>query len=335
MLTGTPRRLALAAIEALEAGPRGWYGGRVVQVGAGGCAIVGTVRRAVALRTGVAEGRTGGDLMADSNPERAEHESRVKAVSLWRAPGLPVEAGLQASIEGQPSGPKQRIDRLPPAVALLDAGDPFADAVAETLLGLQLRLDAAATPVVLIGADAARCFEAASRGSGLVAIGDAAARVLQHAGFAVASIRPEHGRSMRCVPTADAPWTEQRASRRCAMRPSASIGCPRVDRPTARAGSRGCDEHGRPVVLAHPERRTVCLLLRPDSLLADAIARDALLAAIAFVTNPQKPEGHLCKLRYDPAFRAISMAAAMPRGGGFASGALVHDRRSARGSIHS
>src|SRR6185369_16808087 len=31
MLTGTPRALALAAIAAHEAGPRGWYGGLVVE----------------------------------------------------------------------------------------------------------------------------------------------------------------------------------------------------------------------------------------------------------------------------------------------------------------
>ena len=50
MLTGTPRRHALAAIEALEASPRGWYGGLGLQVSADGDALVGTLLRAATLR---------------------------------------------------------------------------------------------------------------------------------------------------------------------------------------------------------------------------------------------------------------------------------------------
>ncbi len=102
MVTGTPRRLALAAIADLEAGPRGWYGGLAVQVAANGDALVGTILRAAAIRDGIAEVRTGGDLLADSEPAREEHESRVKAVSLWRALGLSVAAELQSAIAGGP-----------------------------------------------------------------------------------------------------------------------------------------------------------------------------------------------------------------------------------------
>src|SRR4029078_2952543 len=88
MLTVPPRADPLAAIEQLEASPRGWYGGMVVQVAANGDALAGTILRAAAVRDGVAELRTGGDLLAGSSPEREEQESRLKTLSLWRAFGL-------------------------------------------------------------------------------------------------------------------------------------------------------------------------------------------------------------------------------------------------------
>lgn len=88
MVTGTPREEALKTITEFEASPRGWYGGLVVQVASNGDALVGTILRAAVVKDGVAEVRTGGDLMADSSPEREEQESRLKARSLWRAFGL-------------------------------------------------------------------------------------------------------------------------------------------------------------------------------------------------------------------------------------------------------
>ncbi|MEO7007632.1 MAG: chorismate-binding protein, partial [Caldimonas sp.] len=297
MLTGTPRALALAAIDALEAGPRGWYGGLAIQVGADGDALVGTILRAAVLHDGVAEVRTGGDLMADSDPAREAHESRIKAVSLWRALGLAVEADLQAALAG-PAGEDSAAARtdaslstaaaradaaLPPAVALCDAGDPFAAAVIDTLQGLGLALDAAAPTRVLIGADSARCAAAATGGAGLVALGDAAARVLEHAGFALAPIRPEHGRALHCVPTGAAPWRDKRAF--AALRHATLA----VDWAAAASSAAvhgwtvwALDDAQRPAVLAHAARRSVCLLLRPESLLSDPLAHAALRAAIAF-----------------------------------------------------
>ena len=300
MLTGTPRALALAAIDALEAGPRGWYGGLAVQVGADGDALVGTILRAAVLHDGVAEVRTGGDLMADSDPAREEHESRIKAVSLWRALGLAVEAELQAVLAG-PAGEDSASARtdaarpavaahadaaLPAAIALCDAGDPFAAAVIDTLQGLGLVLDPAAPARVLIGADAALCAAAGAHGAGLVALGDAAVRVLQHAGFAVAPIRPEHGRAMHCMPTPAAPWHDKRAF--AALRHATLA----VDWEAAASSAAAhgwtvwaLDDAQHPAVLAHAARRSVCLLLRPESLLSDRLAHAALRAAIAFAAQ--------------------------------------------------
>ena len=45
------------------------------------------------------------------------------------------------------------------------------------------------------------------------------------------------------------------------------------------------DDEGRPVGLAHAARRTVCLAMRPESLLSDALARDWLRAAVAFAAG--------------------------------------------------
>jgi anthranilate/para-aminobenzoate synthase component I len=282
MVTGTPRRLALDAIAALEASPRGWYGGLMVQVAADGDALVGTILRAAAVRDGVVEVRTGGDLLADSDPAREEHESRFKAVSLWRALGLAVPAALDATLAGAArtavdalaAGPAGR--RLPAAVALRDAGDPFAAAVAECLRGLRLALDPAAQPAVLIG-PGARPGGGCER---VVALGDAAARVLQGAGFAVEPIAPVHGRLFDCVPDPHGPAPSSRAfvAMRCATL------AVRWDSTREPAGWSVWlrDRDDRPVALAHAGRRVVCLLLRPESLLSDELARDWLRAALAF-----------------------------------------------------
>ena len=139
MLTGTPRALALAAIAAHEAGPRGWYGGLVVEVRASGRARVGTMLRAAAVRDGVAEVRTGGDLLADSDPAREELESRIKAVSLWRALGLAVADDLQRTVADGPAAPDRPSAALPKAVALHDGGDAVRRRAGGNAAGLRPR----------------------------------------------------------------------------------------------------------------------------------------------------------------------------------------------------
>ena len=279
MVTGTPRRLALAAIAELEAGPRGWYGGLMVQVGADGAALVGTILRAAAIRDGVAEVRAGGDLLADSDPAREEAESRLKAVSLWRALGLSVAGDLGAASAADAPA---RAEVPAGVVVLCDAGDPFLAAVADTLGGLGLKIAEAGGPTVLVGADAARCADAVRRAHGLVALGDAAARVLHEAGFAVLPVRPEHGRPLRGLRRADTPGPA--LPERLSAARYATLALDRAD--GARLGAGWLvwheDEAGAPLVLAHPPTRTVCLLYRPDSLLSDQAGRDLLREAIAF-----------------------------------------------------
>jgi anthranilate/para-aminobenzoate synthase component I len=302
MVTGTPRRVALAAIADLEAGPRGWYGGLAVQVAANGDALVGTILRAAAIRDGIAEVRTGGDLLADSEPAREEHESRVKAVSLWRALGLSVPTDLQSAIAGGADGASAQdavghatptpapSGALPRAVALRDAGDPFSAAVIDALQTCGVALDAAAEPVVWIGSQVSTSGDDdSSAAAGGVAIGDAAARVLEKFGWTVRPIRPEHGRFVHCSPTAAAPVALQRRPF-VAMRYATLAVEPAPNGAGADAAAAWHvwfrDDADRPLVLADARRRIVCLLIRPESLLSDPVALDVLKAALAFAAEP-------------------------------------------------
>ncbi|HXD41418.1 MAG TPA: chorismate-binding protein [Ramlibacter sp.] len=266
MVTGTPRSDALAAIGQLEASPRGWYGGMVVQVAADGGALAGTILRAAAVSNGVANVRTGGDLLAGSSPEREEQESRLKTLSLWRAFGLEREAFPQAGASAAIAAPG--------AVALMAADDPLAAALADCLAGLGVQLAAEALPTVLAG----RHPTSARLASRLVAIGDAAVDLLQVEGFAVRAIAPEQGRLIRCRMSAAAPLQEgqpfiaarylRRSVANAELRPGWS----------AWANE---EESGLPEVLVHAQRRLACLLFRPDSLLSQQSARDLLCAALA------------------------------------------------------
>ncbi len=265
MVTGTPRTEALRAINALETSPRGWYGGLMVQVASNGDALAGTILRAAAVRGGVAEVRTGGDLMADSSPEREEQESRLKTLSLWRAFGLEPAAA--------PTAAQQDI-ALPVAVHLVDAGDPFGNAMRDCLLGLGVDLAPHAPCRLLVGSgDAANCAD-----QHLVAVGDAALRLLGACGWTVLPDRPEHGRTLMCTTTAAAPW---RSDGPFAAARYASAALQAGDLPPGWQVW-AIDAQEQPVALAHAGRRVVCLLFRPDSMLSSPQALQLLRAALAF-----------------------------------------------------
>jgi len=266
MVTGTPRVHALAGIAALEASPRGWYGGMVVQVASNGDALAGTILRAAAVRGGVAEVRTGGDLMADSDPAREEQESRLKTLSVWRAFGLEAAMGSAAAAQSPAAA-------LPAAVCFVDAQDAFGSATRDCLLGLGLALDDTAAVRVVVGAP-----HDWPPGP-VVAIGDAAYQLLAAQGASVQRIAPEHGRLLLCKPTAQAPW-EGEVSFIAAR--YASFGLEAVP-----AGWEvwAEDDQGRPVALAQAQRRLVALLYRPDSLLSDPQAQQLLRSALVFASE--------------------------------------------------
>ncbi|KQT13129.1 hypothetical protein ASG30_20855 [Ramlibacter sp. Leaf400] len=262
MLTGAPRAEALRAIADLEASPRGWYGGLVVQVSADGDALVGTLLRAAAVHGDVAEVRTGGDLLADSSPGREEAESRLKTRSLWRAFGLEDAPGTTRVA----SGPL-----APLAVRLLAQGDPFEAALADTLASLGIDTEGDVDAVHLLAGTAPT-----PEGPALVAIGDAAYRLLAQAGAQIRPVAGEHGRALRCTRT-DTGETFG-AGRYATLE---------LVQPPPDWQVLATDADGRPVVLTRD--RLACLLYRPDSLLCDEAARQLLRSVIEQLAALPRP----------------------------------------------
>jgi hypothetical protein len=216
----------------------------------------------------VAEVRTGGDLMADSSPEREEQESRLKTLSLWRA------FGLEADVTTSPAQPDMA---LPVAVYLVDAGDPFGHAMRDCLLGLGLTLSPQGPCSVLVGAGAT----VVGPDHHLVAVGDAALQLLGVSGWPVLPHRPEHGRSMMCTSTAAAPW---RSDRPFSAARYASAALQHGASPPGWE-TWALDEQGQAVALANAGRRVVCLLFRPDSMLSSPQALQLLRVALAFAAD--------------------------------------------------
>ena len=253
-----------------------------------GAARVGTILRAATVHDGVVEVRTGGDLLAGSDPAREELESRVKAVSLWRALGLAVDADLEARVAGGVAASAPNPIDMPGSVALRADGDPFAAALAETLRGLALALDPAATPVVFAGVDDATARSLAEGDPGFVAIGDAAARVLRACGCAVVATPAQHGRLVDCLPVEGTPSAAMRPF--AAMR-YATLALAGAGALAGRADERDSwspwlrDRAGVPLVLARATPPAVCFLIRPESLLCDPLAVELLRAAIAFASG--------------------------------------------------
>ena len=269
MVTGTPRAKALQAIGALEVSPRRWYGGLMVQVSSDGDALAATILRAAAVRNGVAEVRAGGDLLADSSPEREEQESRLKTQSLWRAFGL-VHAVAQ--------GADQKPDDVGlPSVRLVDAQDPFGASMKACLLGLGVTLEGAADCALWVGMpDKSELPE-----RGAVMVGNAAYRMLRHEGFPVRETLPENGRQIQCrsLPAAPGSWPASFQSARYARFEMAD------DAPLAGWQVWAEDANGRPVVWVQPHRRLVCIGCRPDSLMSDEAARRVLTLALCHAAS--------------------------------------------------
>ena len=83
-VTGLPKPAAIRAIEEIETTWRGWYAGAVARLSTDGSAEVFTVLRAARIVGTLAEVRTGGNLLVDSDPEKEEEETRLKAETLFR-----------------------------------------------------------------------------------------------------------------------------------------------------------------------------------------------------------------------------------------------------------
>ena len=268
MVTGTPRVQALAAISEFEISSRGWYGGLVVQVSSNGDALAGTLLRAAAVEKGIAQVRTGGDLMADSSPEREEQESRLKTLSLWRAFGLEPLAQVQLA--------RKSVSHTPQSICLVDCQDPFGAAVLDFVLGLGIRLDPASRTQLRVGS-----FQGANWPTqNCIAMGDAAYLLLKNSGFDVQEISPLNGRlsvnrsrygspenlplefvtvkytQFQILNTLQPPgwtvWTE--------------------------------DENGIASTWINAEKKLACLLFRADSMMSDKGAQNVFQEALTFIS---------------------------------------------------
>ena len=268
MVTGTPRVQALAAISEFEISSRGWYGGLVVQVSSNGDALAGTLLRAAAVEKGIAQVRTGGDLMADSSPEREEQESRLKTLSLWRAFGLEPLAQVQLV--------RKSVSHTPQSICLVDCQDPFGAAVLDFVLGLGIRLDPASRTQLRVGSFQGTNWPTQN----CIAMGDAAFLLLKNSGFDVQEISPLNGRlsvnrsrygcpvnlplefvtvkytQFQILNTLQPPgwtvWTE--------------------------------DENGIASTWINAEKKLACLLFRADSMMSDKGAQNVFQEALTFIS---------------------------------------------------
>ncbi len=84
-VTGAPKLWAMQYIEQHESSPRAWYGGSVGHVGFDGYLNTGLTLRAVHIKHGIAEVRTGATLLYDSVPADEENETELKASAMLDA----------------------------------------------------------------------------------------------------------------------------------------------------------------------------------------------------------------------------------------------------------
>ena len=84
-MIGAPKKAAAQAIEDLEKGARGWYGGAIGMLTLSGGMNTGILIRTVHLRDGLAKYPVGATLLYDSDPASEERETRMKATGFFRA----------------------------------------------------------------------------------------------------------------------------------------------------------------------------------------------------------------------------------------------------------
>jgi len=123
-VTGAPKRWAMQFIEDHERSPRTWYGGAIGMVHFSGDLNTGLTLRTIRIKDGIAEVRAGATLLADSDPDEEESETRLKASAM-------LAAIRQAGVAPQPvkaapaAMPGEALDLL-----LIDHDDSFVHTLA-------------------------------------------------------------------------------------------------------------------------------------------------------------------------------------------------------------
>lgn len=189
-VTGLPKPAAIAAIDELESSPRGWYAGAVARLGSDGSVDVLTVLRAARVVGNTAEVRTGGNLLVDSDPDKEEEETRLKAETLFR-----VLAGASPKVPA-PSVDSHRRFR----VAFRDCGDPMGPLLRECLAGAGCELVSESDcEVIVLGGGAMGAFGDSS--SPVLAIGESALQMLERDGANVRALaEPKYARRVAARP---------------------------------------------------------------------------------------------------------------------------------------
>lgn len=260
-VVGTPKAAAVDAVAALEPSPRVWYAGAVARIATDGSCEAGTVLRYAWVRGGWAEVRTGGSLLATSDPEREEAESRLKTEALFRVLGF------------DPPAPPAEAPPSPIPVRLALDGDPFPDAVADALAAV------GAAP----GGEGVEVRTSGAPGPGpALLLGEAAADALG----AVPMALPQNAARLPAEAAADgllAPLGRFHAGV-YATRRADSV--PDGWRVLARA------EDGRVLAAAHGGARRIAFLFRPDSVLSAAgrAGLRALRLALEELHEKRRPE---------------------------------------------
>ncbi|SDR55035.1 anthranilate synthase, component I [Rhizobiales bacterium GAS113] len=123
-VTGAPKRRAMQFIEDHERSPRAWYGGAIGMVHFNGDLNTGLTLRTIRIKDGIAEVRAGATLLADSDPEEEERETRLKASAMLSAIR---QAGTapQPSAAAHAAAPEEALDLL-----LIDHDDSFVHTLA-------------------------------------------------------------------------------------------------------------------------------------------------------------------------------------------------------------
>jgi len=271
-VTGLPKEAAVRAIGELEADWRGWYAGAVARLGTDGSAEAYTVLRAARVAGGVAEIRTGGNILVDSDPASEEEESQLKAQTLFRV--------LEGADSGaQPAARSELRGELRWAVRGPVGGDPFAPGLVNALAraGAQSGADGEGVTVL-----SGRPPEGRAPVSPVLGIGAGAMWLLEQAGArSEALARPEFARRICATAIAggflaeladfEVGWYADRA-----IRPG---GLPAGWKASAMSTD------GWVLAAEHAQRGACALLFRPESVLSQRAAAGAraLAAAIAWL----------------------------------------------------
>jgi anthranilate synthase len=91
-VTGAPKTWAMQFVEDMEESPRGWYAGAVGALHFNGDLNTGLTLRTVQIHNGLAAMRAGATLLFDSDPDKEEAETRLKASAFLDALRVPPEA---------------------------------------------------------------------------------------------------------------------------------------------------------------------------------------------------------------------------------------------------